>query len=134
TGRSISINSRKVLEGRSDMEMRQDMITRRNMVRTIVGAVPIAHGLRGVAATVKGVRIGVQSASFTFSGFNLDKIIQTMKELDLDHIDMMSEHVENYLGAPVDLPGTGRGLPRQQPTPQPKLSAEESARQAESRR
>ena len=29
----------------------------------------------------------------------------------LPYIDVMSEHVENYLGAPVQLPGTGRPGP-----------------------
>jgi sugar phosphate isomerase/epimerase len=42
---------------------------------------------------------------------DLDGIIKTMKDLGLGEIDVMSEHVENYLGAPVQLPGTGRPGP-----------------------
>jgi len=42
---------------------------------------------------------------------DLDGIIKTMKDLGLGEIDVMSEHVENYLGAPVPLPGTGRPGP-----------------------
>jgi sugar phosphate isomerase/epimerase len=42
---------------------------------------------------------------------NLDKIVETMKNLGFAEIDVMSEHVENYLGAPVALPGTGREGP-----------------------
>lgn len=61
--------------------------------------------------TVNGVRIGLQSASFTYSGMGLDDIIKTMHNLGLAEIDVMSEHVENYLGAPVQLPGTGRPGP-----------------------
>jgi sugar phosphate isomerase/epimerase len=58
---------------------------------------------------VGGVHIGLQSASFTYSGMGIDDIIKTMRELGLAEIDVMAEHVENYLGAPgVQLPGTGR--------------------------
>jgi sugar phosphate isomerase/epimerase len=60
---------------------------------------------------VNGVRIGLQSASFTYSGMGIDGIIKTMRDLKLIEIDVMSEHVENYLGAPVPLPGTGRPGP-----------------------
>ncbi len=42
---------------------------------------------------------------------DLDGIIRTMTALGLGEIDVMSEHVENYLGAPVQLPGTGRPGP-----------------------
>jgi sugar phosphate isomerase/epimerase len=42
---------------------------------------------------------------------DLDGIIKTMTALGLGEIDVMSEHVENYLGAPVQLPGTGRPGP-----------------------
>jgi len=55
--------------------------------------------------------MALQSASFTFSGMDMDGIITTMKGLGLGEIDVMSEHVENYLGAPVALPGTGRPGP-----------------------
>jgi hypothetical protein len=60
---------------------------------------------------VNGVRIGLQSASFTYSGMGIDGIIKTMQDLGLIEIDVMSEHVENYLGGPVQLPGTGRPGP-----------------------
>jgi len=107
------------------------MITRRSMVRSTVGLMSFAHVAANAAPkTVQGIRIGVQSASFTFSGFDLDKIIKTMTDLQLDHIDTMSEHVENYLGAPVDLPGTGRSLPGPRPAqPATGASTEEAARQ-----
>ena len=66
---------------------------------------------RAAVPRVNGVRIALQSASFTFSGMELDDIIRTMQSLGLGEIDVMSEHVENYLGAPVQLPGTGRPGP-----------------------
>lgn len=58
-----------------------------------------------------GINLGVQSASFTFSGMGIDEIIRTMRDVGLAQIDVMSEHVENYLGAPVPLPGAGRPGP-----------------------
>jgi sugar phosphate isomerase/epimerase len=61
---------------------------------------------------VHGVRMGLQSACFTFSGMGLNDIVTTMTTVGLREIDVMSEHVEQYLGAPgVQLPGTGRQGP-----------------------
>jgi sugar phosphate isomerase/epimerase len=86
-----------------------------------LAALPLARGFAAVNSTIHGVRIGVQSASFTYSGIGLDGIIQTMRDLGIAEIDMMSEHVENYLGGPVQLPGTGRPGPWTRPpgTPPP---------------
>jgi sugar phosphate isomerase/epimerase len=64
-----------------------------------------------VDSTVDGVLLGVQSASFTFSGMGLIEIIGTMRAVGLSTIDVMSEHVESFLGAPVLLPGEGRPGP-----------------------
>ncbi len=73
-------------------------------------------GMSGrVNSTFHGVRIGVQSASFTFSGLGLDDILPVMVEVGLGDADVMSEHVENYLGAPVALPGAGRRGPWERP-------------------
>jgi sugar phosphate isomerase/epimerase len=64
-----------------------------------------------INSTIDGVLMGVQSASFTFSGMGIKEIIATMRAVGLSTIDTMSEHVENFLGAPVPLPGTGRPGP-----------------------
>jgi sugar phosphate isomerase/epimerase len=64
-----------------------------------------------VNSTIDGVLMGVQSASFTFSGMGIPDIITTMRAVGLSTIDTMSEHVENFLGAPVPLPGAGRQGP-----------------------
>jgi Xylose isomerase-like TIM barrel len=87
------------------------MYSRREFARVAAGAIPLARSLWGVNSTIHGVRMGVQSASFTFSGIGIEGIIQTMVDLGLAEIDVMSEHVENYLGAPVPLPGAGRPGP-----------------------
>ena len=71
-----------------------------------------------VDSTIEGVLLGVQSASFTFSGMGLVDIVATMRAVGLSTIDTMSEHVENFLGAPVLLPGEGRPGPW---VPRPKL-------------
>jgi sugar phosphate isomerase/epimerase len=71
----------------------------------------MVRAAQAAAPRVNGVRIALQSACFTFSGMNLDGIMNTMQDLGLGEIDVMSEHVENFLGAPVPLPGTGRQGP-----------------------
>ena len=87
------------------------MYSRRDFAKIAAGTVPVARSLWAVNSTIHGVRMAVQSASFTFSGIGIDGIIQTMVDLGLAEIDVMSEHVENYLGAPVPLPGAGRPGP-----------------------
>lgn len=74
------------------------------VTQEVTGATPID-------STIEGILIGVQSASFTFSGMGLVDIIATMRAVGLSTIDMMSEHVENFLGGPVLLPGEGRPGP-----------------------
>ncbi len=80
-----------------------------------LAAAPISRALAAVNSTFGGVRIGVQSASFSFSGLGIDQIIQTMVEVGIAETDVMSEHVENYLGGPVALPGAGRPGPWARP-------------------
>lgn len=86
-------------------------LNRRQFVASALGTVAIARSGFAAVPRVNGVRIGLQSACFTYSGMGLDEIIKTMRDLGLGEIDVMSEHVENYLGAPVQLPGTGRPGP-----------------------
>ena len=94
------------------------MYTRRSFSKVLLAAVPavpfLAHAsaAQKVNSKINGVRMGLQSASFTFSGMGIDEIIQTMVSLGLGEIDVMAEHVEAYLGAPgVQVPGTGRPGP-----------------------
>jgi sugar phosphate isomerase/epimerase len=65
-----------------------------------------------VRTMYRGVRFGVQSASFTFSGLGLTDIVGVMQRVGLAEVDVMVEHIEHFLGAPgVVLPGTGRQGP-----------------------
>ncbi len=67
-------------------------------------------------ARIRGVRMALQSASFSFSGLALPDIFKTMQALGLTEIDIMSEHIENLLGAPgIQLPGAGRPGPWTRP-------------------
>lgn len=99
------------------------MYTRRDFGKVVLAAVPAIPFLSTplAAATkvnskINGVRMGLQSACFTFSGMGIDDIIKTMVSVGLAEIDVMSEHVETYLGAPgVVLPGTGRQGPWTRP-------------------
>ena len=93
------------------------MYTRRDFGKVVLAAVPAARlfatpVVEKVNSTIRGVRMGLQSACFTYSGLALDDIIKTMQAVGLAEIDVMSEHVEQYLGAPgVQLPGAGRPGP-----------------------
>src|SRR4051794_10290389 len=94
------------------------MYTRRSFGKVLLAAVPavplLAHASAAekVNSKINGVRMGLQSASFTFSGMGIDDIVQTMVSVGLGEIDVMAEHVEAYLGAPgVQVPGTGRPGP-----------------------
>ena len=87
------------------------MYTRRDFGRLALASVPLASAMAAVNSTFSGVRIGVQSASFTFSGLGIDDIVKTMVEVGIAETDVMSEHVDNYLGGPVALPGAGRPGP-----------------------
>jgi sugar phosphate isomerase/epimerase len=94
------------------------MHTRRTFGKVLLAALPAAPFLvhasaaQKVNSKINGVRMGLQSASFTFSGMGIDDIVKTMVEVGLAEIDVMAEHVEAYLGAPgVVNPGTGRQGP-----------------------
>lgn len=93
------------------------MLNRREFGKSVLAALAVC-GLPGevfagaVDSRIRGVRMGLQSACFTFSGMGLDDIVKTMVTVGLGEIDVMSEHVEAYLGAPgIQLPGTGRPGP-----------------------
>ncbi len=92
------------------------MFSRRQLGRLALAGLPLVGRLRALDSTIAGVRMGCQSACFTFSGIGIDGIVKTMTDVGLAEIDVMSEHVENYLGGPVPLPGTGRAGP-QRPVP-----------------
>jgi Xylose isomerase-like TIM barrel len=87
------------------------MYSRRDFARIAAGTIPLARSLWAVNSTIHGVRMAVQSASFTFSGIGIEGIVKTLVDLGIAEIDVMSEHVENFLGAPVPLPGAGRPGP-----------------------
>ncbi len=113
------------------------MYTRRDFGKVVLAAVPAMPFLAAASQATKvnskinGVRMGLQSACFTFSGMGIDDIIKTMVSVGLAEIDVMSEHVEAYLGAPgIQLPGTGRQGPwaARPPAPPPGEGAAAGAR------
>lgn len=104
------------------------MYTRRDLGK-IALAIPFARDLTALNYTINGVRIGVQSSSFTYSGMDISAIIRTVTDLGFTEIGVMSEHVENFLGGPVQLPGTGRTAPGTAPA-QPRAANMPSAPRA----
>jgi sugar phosphate isomerase/epimerase len=103
------------------------MLTRRDLLRTAAltaAALPVAAAAGRAAAPkiarIRGVRMALQSASFSFSGLALPDVLKTMQALELTEIDIMSEHIENLLGAPgIQLPGAGRPGPWTRPAGAP---------------
>jgi sugar phosphate isomerase/epimerase len=118
------------------------MLTRREMLHTtLASAAALPFAPTGAAwagggpevARIKGVRMAVQSASFTFSGFSLPDIFKTMQGLGLKEIDIMSEHIEQFLGAPgIQLPGAGRQGPWTRPDGAPPAAPSPAAAPAAS--
>lgn len=104
------------------------MLTRREWLRATAltsAALPLASAIGHAAdapkiARIRGVRMALQSASFSFSGQGLPDILKTMEALGLREIDIMSEHIEHELGAPgIQLPGAGRPGPWTRPAGPP---------------
>ena len=104
------------------------MLTRREWLRATAltsAALPLASAIGRAAdapkiARIRGVRMALQSASFSFSGQGLPDILKTMEALGLTEIDIMSEHIEHELGAPgIQLPGAGRPGPWTRPAGPP---------------
>jgi sugar phosphate isomerase/epimerase len=97
------------------------MWTRRDWLRTTLGtaaAMPLAAAETAWGSQslevfrIRGVRIALQSASFSFSDLALPDIFTTMQGMGLKELDIMSEHIEHLLGAPgIQLPGAGRPGP-----------------------
>jgi hypothetical protein len=84
------------------------MYTRREFGAIGLVAIPFGRVCAAHGITFNGVQIGVQSSCFTGSGMSIDAIIKLVTGLGFGEIGVMSEHIENYLGAPVQLPGAGR--------------------------
>ena len=113
------------------------MLTRRAMLQTTLAsaaAMPFAStatawaGAAPEVARIRGVRMAVQSASFSFSGLGLPDIFKTMQGLGLTEVDIMSEHIEHFLGAPgIQLPGAGRPGPWTRPEGAPPAAAPQGA-------
>lgn len=87
------------------------MYTRREIGKVALAGVGFARGLAALNSTINGVRIGVQSSSFTYSRMGIDAIIKLVTDLGFAEIGVMSEHVEAFIGGPVQLPGAGRVAP-----------------------
>lgn len=106
------------------------MYTRRDLGKFALVGIPLARELEALNSTINGVRIGVQSSSFTYSGMGIDAIISTVTDLGFAEIGVMSEHVENFIGGPVQLPGTGRAAPGTATGSQRPVNAASSGRAA----
>jgi len=87
------------LAGENSMEL-----TRRDVGRLALAALPVARAYGALNSKFGGVQIG--AISYSFRGINgIDEIIKTMVDLGLGEIELMSNSVEAYAG----VPSTGMG-------------------------
>ena len=63
--------------------------SRRDFGKLALAGMPLARSFGAINSTIRGVRMGVQSASFTFSGIGVDGIIKTLNDVGLAEIDVM---------------------------------------------
>ena len=65
--------------------------SRRDFGKLALAGIPLGRSLGAIHSTIRGVRMGVQSASFTFSGIDVDGIIRTLNGVGLAEIDVRGQ-------------------------------------------
>jgi sugar phosphate isomerase/epimerase len=68
------------------------MISRRDLGKIMLGALPLARAYAGIDSTIQGVRIGASGYSFQHLG--LDAAILAMKEIGLGACEVWYRHIE----------------------------------------
>ncbi len=105
--------------------------TRRDFVKTALGAVPLASACGAIDSNFAGVQIGAITYSFRPVS-DLSIIVKNMVEIGLGEVELMSEHAEAAAGAPAmeRRSPAGRGDPSAPPRPRgprPPMTDEEIA-------
>jgi sugar phosphate isomerase/epimerase len=99
-------------------------ISRRQLAKMALAALPAAGLLAKLNSKFGGVQIGI-NAPYSFHNMpgGADDIIQYMTQLNLSAVELRTQPVEGFLGAPVVPPAAGRNKP-------PLTADQESARRA----
>src|SRR5262249_13656296 len=91
-------------------------VTRRDLGRLALAALPVAKLLAKPTSKFGGVQVGI-NAPYSFRGLpgKAEDILKYMLQLGLNGIELRSQPVEGWLGAPVAPPPPGRNQPPQTP-------------------
>jgi hypothetical protein len=94
-------------------------LTRRDVGKLALAALPISNLLAKPNSKFGGVQVGI-NAPYSFHGIpgSADDILKYMAQLNLNGIELRSQPVEAFLGAPVVPPAAGRGRPQLTPEEQ----------------
>jgi sugar phosphate isomerase/epimerase len=85
-------------------------VTRRDMGRMAIAALPLSRLLAKPNSKFGGVQVGINAPySFQRMPGTADDILKYMLQLGLNGIELRSQPVEGFLGAPVVPPAAGRG-------------------------
>jgi sugar phosphate isomerase/epimerase len=85
-------------------------LTRRDVGKIALAALPLAKAFAKPNSTIHGVRIG--AITYSFRGTNdLDEIIKDYVQIGLSEVELMSNHAESGAGAPSQGGGRGPGAP-----------------------
>jgi sugar phosphate isomerase/epimerase len=101
------------------------LYTRRDAGKIALAAVPLAKALAGVPKSkIHGVQIGVITYSFRPMN-DIDEIIKAVLKTGLTEVELMSNSVESFAGAPAGGFGGGRAPAAQGAQPRPQMTPEQ---------
>ena len=109
------------------------LYTRRDWGKLAVAAVPLARALAAPDSRFGGVQIGVISYSYRDLHLDLDATIKATADLGISEIELMSETVESFAGAPAVQRFGGRRGPGAAPGGAPQAAGGQAAGQGQGR-
>ncbi len=86
------------------------MITRRDLGKVALAALPVSRLMAKPNSKFGGVQVGI-NAPYSFRGMpgKAEDIVKYMQQLGLNGVELRSQPVEGWMGAPAIPPGAGRG-------------------------
>lgn len=89
-------------------------VSRRDIVRLSLSAVPLVRAFAGVNSQFNGVQLGI--CSFSFRGMGFDELVRQMTAVPMGQLELESSFIEPVAApaGPAGAPGAGRGPGRGQ--------------------
>src|SRR5512133_3481985 len=105
------------------------MITRRDLGKVALAAFPVSRLLAKPNSKFGGVQVGI-NAPYSFRGMpgKAEDIVKYMQQLGLSGVELRSQPVEGWMGAPA-IPGGGRNQ-----TPEQRAAGEQATAHQTQRR